>query len=147
MFCGERTDRSLAPGVPKHYISRAGLRGACGAIFPGALSILTGAVPVRARGLGHMAPTYLRREPGIELPRPSWLRTCFCCPGHGRRLRRVEFLRDPTILSKRWVRKRSTQPTTTAPRTDFGREARIIDDQHCYRRRQGHAPPGGAGAT
>ena len=34
--------------------------------IPGALSILTGAVPGRARGLGHMAPTYFRREPGIE---------------------------------------------------------------------------------
>jgi hypothetical protein len=58
----------LALDAPTHYIDEAGLRGACGAIFPGALSILTGAVPVRARGLGHMAPTYLRREPGIELP-------------------------------------------------------------------------------
>src|SRR5438874_10728259 len=36
--------------------------------IPGALSILTGAVPVRARGLGHMAPTYFRREPGIDAP-------------------------------------------------------------------------------
>src|SRR5213080_2290646 len=35
-------------------------------IIPGALSILKGAVPDRARGLGHMAPTYFRREPGIE---------------------------------------------------------------------------------
>src|ERR1700683_1420224 len=34
--------------------------------FPGALSILKGAVPGRAPGLGHTAPTYLRREPGIE---------------------------------------------------------------------------------
>src|SRR5262249_11181011 len=33
--------------------------------IPGALSILKGAVPDRARGLGHMAPTYFRREPGI----------------------------------------------------------------------------------
>src|SRR5436190_24092603 len=36
--------------------------------IPGALSILKGAVPDRARGLGHMAPTYLRREPGIAAP-------------------------------------------------------------------------------
>ena len=49
-----------------HYIAGAGLRGALGAIIPGALSILKGAVPDRARGLGHMAPTYFRREPGIE---------------------------------------------------------------------------------
>src|SRR4029079_6224880 len=34
--------------------------------IPGALSILKGAVPDRARGLGHMAPTYFRREPGIH---------------------------------------------------------------------------------
>src|SRR5262249_27767647 len=43
--------------------------------IPGALSILKGAVPDRARGLGHMAPTYFRREPGIALRRPSRLRT------------------------------------------------------------------------
>jgi hypothetical protein len=49
-----------------HYIGHAGLRGALGAHIPGALSILKGAVPDRARGLGHMAPTYFRREPGIE---------------------------------------------------------------------------------
>ena len=49
-----------------HYIGRAGLPGTTGAIIPGALSILQGAVPVRARGFGHMAPTYFRREPGIE---------------------------------------------------------------------------------
>src|SRR4026208_1803730 len=36
--------------------------------IPGALSILKGAVPGRARGLGHMAPTYFRREPGIDAP-------------------------------------------------------------------------------
>src|SRR5260370_28279634 len=36
--------------------------------IPGALSILKGAVPDRARGLGHMAPTYFRREPGIDAP-------------------------------------------------------------------------------
>src|SRR5438445_7622059 len=36
--------------------------------IPGALSILKGAVPDRARGLGHTAPTYFRREPGIDAP-------------------------------------------------------------------------------
>lgn len=46
----------------------AGLRSAFGVSIPGALSILTGAVPDRARGLGHMAPTYFGREPGIEHP-------------------------------------------------------------------------------
>jgi len=56
---------SLAVRRTGHYIARAGLRGAR-AIIPGALSILSGAVPDRARGSGHMAPTYFRREPGIE---------------------------------------------------------------------------------
>ena len=36
--------------------------------IPGALSISKGAVPGRARGPGHMAPTYFRREPGIDAP-------------------------------------------------------------------------------
>ena len=58
---------AVAPAISFHYISAAGLRGASGDIIPGALSILKGAVSGRARGLGHMAPTYLRREPGIEL--------------------------------------------------------------------------------
>ena len=43
--------------------------------IPGALSILKGAVPDRARGLGHMAPTYFRREPGIDAPTAKRLRT------------------------------------------------------------------------
>ncbi len=58
-----------------HYIGRAGLRGAFGVQFPGALRSSTGAVPGRARGLGHMAPTYLCRFPGSALRRPSRLRT------------------------------------------------------------------------
>src|SRR5262249_3515704 len=41
---------------------------ASGDTIPGALSILKGAVPGRARGFGHMAPTYFRREPGIDSP-------------------------------------------------------------------------------
>src|SRR5262249_17480994 len=44
-------------------------------LIPGALSILKGAVPGRARGLGHMAPTYFRREPGIATPTAERLRT------------------------------------------------------------------------
>src|SRR5262249_34830764 len=43
-------------------------------LIPGALSILKGAVPGRARGFGHMAPTYFRREPGIVAP------TAFAAP-------------------------------------------------------------------
>jgi hypothetical protein len=58
----------VAPSQYSHYIPGAGLRGATGDIIPGALSILKGAVPDRARGLGHMAPTYFRREPGIGSP-------------------------------------------------------------------------------
>jgi hypothetical protein len=58
---------AVAPGISFYYIFTAGLRGALGDIIPGALSILKGAVPGRARGFGHMAPTYLRRDPGIEL--------------------------------------------------------------------------------
>jgi len=56
----------VALGPRPHYIAAAELRGASGDKIPGALSILKGAVPGRARGLGHMAPTYFRREPGIE---------------------------------------------------------------------------------
>ena len=37
----------------------AALRGACRTHIPGALSISLGAVPGLARGLGHMAPTYV----------------------------------------------------------------------------------------
>ena len=37
-----------------------------GTFDPWAYNFRMGAVPGRARGLGHMAPTYLRREPGIE---------------------------------------------------------------------------------
>jgi hypothetical protein len=58
----------VAPLRYTHYIQLAGLRGASGDTIPGALSILKGAVPDRARGLGHMAPTYFRREPGIDAP-------------------------------------------------------------------------------
>jgi hypothetical protein len=58
---------AVAPSISFYYIFAAGLRGASGDTIPGALSILKGAVPGRARGLGHMAPTYSRREPGIDL--------------------------------------------------------------------------------
>src|ERR1700692_4842949 len=44
--------------------------------IPGALSILQGTVPGQVRGLGHMVPTYFRRElRDRALQRPSWLRT------------------------------------------------------------------------
>ena len=48
--------------------SRGGAAECVRSLIPGALSILKGAVPGRARGLGHMAPTYFRREPGIATP-------------------------------------------------------------------------------
>src|SRR5437588_7863977 len=51
-----------------HYIARCGAAWCVRSHIPGALSILKGAVPDRARGLGHMAPTYFRREPGIDAP-------------------------------------------------------------------------------
>src|SRR2546430_10343309 len=52
----------------RHYIRTRGAARRVRSHIPGALSILKGAVPDRARGLGHMAPTYLRREPGIAAP-------------------------------------------------------------------------------
>src|SRR4051812_50218201 len=51
--------------------------------IPGALSILKGAVPDRARGLGHMAPTYFRREPGIDAP-TAIAAPCFIFPDRRR---------------------------------------------------------------
>src|SRR5262249_48687533 len=86
----------------------AALHSRCGAaryvrsLIPGALSILKGAVPDRARGLGHMAPTYFRREPGIATPTAERLRThafqtpCFpksSWPGIA--VRRTASLRSP----------------------------------------------------
>src|ERR1700686_4511037 len=48
--------------------------------IPGALSILPGTVPGQVRGLGHMVPTYFRRElRDRALQRPSRLRTLFFC--------------------------------------------------------------------
>src|ERR1700751_5018678 len=52
----------------RHYIRTRGAARRVRSHIPGALSILKGAVPDRARGLGHMAPTYFRREPGIAAP-------------------------------------------------------------------------------
>src|SRR3954454_12341559 len=51
--------------------------------IPGALSILKGAVPDRARGLGHMAPTYSRREPGIAAPTAVAAPRVHCAPTLG----------------------------------------------------------------
>src|SRR5829696_1472939 len=59
-------NRAVALCSGKHYISRAGLRGALEYI-PRGLTISTGAVPVLDPGLGHMAPTYLCRFPGSQL--------------------------------------------------------------------------------
>ena len=53
------------------YISRAVLRGATESYSRG-LTILKGAVPDRAPGLGHMAPTYLCRFPGSPFRRLLW---------------------------------------------------------------------------
>src|ERR1700749_2745637 len=59
----------------RHYIGSRGAAGRVRSHIPGALSILKGAVPGRARGLGHMAPTYFRREPGIDTPTAIAART------------------------------------------------------------------------
>ncbi len=67
-------DRRVAHRCAHDYISRAGLRGATESYSRG-LTILTGAVPDRAPGSGHMAPTYLCRFPGSALRRPLRLRT------------------------------------------------------------------------
>ena len=53
----------MALALLNDYISDAGLRGATEKI-PRGLTILSGAVPGRDRGFGHMAPTYLCRFPG-----------------------------------------------------------------------------------
>src|ERR1700739_3197248 len=53
-------------------------------LIPGALSILKGAVTGRARGLGHTAPTYFRRGPGLvapNAPAPPHLFSVFRHPG------------------------------------------------------------------
>src|SRR6516162_11505175 len=75
--CGCRAARIFTRLSARAFARLGVMRGcalhySCGAArrvrshIPGALSILKGAVPDRARGLGHMAPTYLGREPGIE---------------------------------------------------------------------------------
>src|ERR1700756_1438228 len=61
----------------RHYIRTRGAARRVRSHIPGALSILKGAVPDRARGLGHMAPTYFRREPGIATPTAIVAPHCF----------------------------------------------------------------------
>src|SRR5204863_1487110 len=58
---------------------QSGAAGRVRSHIPGALSILKGAVPGRARGSGHMAPTYFRREPGIATPTAIAAPHCFYC--------------------------------------------------------------------
>src|SRR5262249_9328591 len=65
-----RADAHFAAGIKIAHALHCS-RGAARRVrshIPGALSILKGAVPDRARGPGHMAPTYFRREPGIDAP-------------------------------------------------------------------------------
>jgi hypothetical protein len=64
-----------SPAAALH--SRRGAAERVRSLIPGALSILKGAVPDRARGLGHMAPTYFRREPGIAAPTAQVAPHCF----------------------------------------------------------------------
>src|SRR4051812_40158351 len=60
-----------------HYIVQAGLRGATESNIPGALSILKGAVPDLAPGLGRTAPTYVVGSRDRALRRPLRPRTFF----------------------------------------------------------------------
>jgi 5-formyltetrahydrofolate cyclo-ligase len=64
----------VASAARTPYIAGRGAAG-CDGVIPRGLTILTGAVPDRARGLGHMAPTYFCRFPGSPLRRPARLRT------------------------------------------------------------------------
>src|SRR5829696_3261475 len=69
------------PNPPRRrYITPAGLRGPSGDLFPGALSILKGAVPDPVPGPGHTAPTYVvgsRDRPPTTFAAPRF-------PFHGR---------------------------------------------------------------
>src|SRR5438874_10166008 len=67
----------------RHYIGSRGAARRVRSHIPGALSILKGAVPDRARGLGHMAPTYFRREPGIDAPTADAAPHIFFAPLQG----------------------------------------------------------------
>src|SRR5579862_95333 len=63
---GRNSDDGAGRGSALHF--RGGAARCVRRHIPGALSILKGAVPDRARGLGHTAPTYFCREPGIDAP-------------------------------------------------------------------------------
>src|SRR3979490_2018603 len=69
--------------------------------IPGALSILQGTVPDQVRGLGHMVPTYFRRElRDRALQRPSRLRTFLFVAVSGRRpIRIAVILREGGVSS------------------------------------------------
>ncbi len=72
------------------YIGGAELRGACWISIPGALSISKGAVPGLARGLGHMAPTYVvgsrdRYPTAIAAPRLQIIKPVASCSSPSRR--------------------------------------------------------------
>src|ERR1700674_6068767 len=76
-----RGRRSAAGGpAPPALDCWSGAAGCVGDAIPGALSILKGAVPGRARGLGHTAPTYVVGTRDRTLRRPARLRT-FPLPG------------------------------------------------------------------
>ncbi len=79
LLCGEtRPEPRSGIGITAvlDYLHLAGLRGSSAHIDPGAYKFRMGAVPDRARGLGHMVPTYNRRDhAGSTAPRPSRLCT------------------------------------------------------------------------
>src|SRR5687767_13668360 len=57
----------VVPGHHPHYIDRAGLHGSSGAIFSGPYRSLR-ELSLAGPWAGYMAPTYFRREPGIDAP-------------------------------------------------------------------------------
>src|ERR1700730_1126343 len=109
--------------------------------IPGALSILQGTVPGQVRGLGHMVPTYFRRElRDRALQRPSRLRTfVFVLPlshfrtlvphsGHTPRKRGIQY-----AAASRFYRRRSgilDRPLSRAMTNEAGDEAGDESEMH-----------------
>src|SRR5687767_4412365 len=84
----------VVPGHHPHYIDRAGLHGSSGAIFSGPYRSLR-ELSLAGPWAGYMAPTYFRREPGIDAP-TAIAAPHFVCPGQSAMLdyaRRAPFRR------------------------------------------------------
>ena len=95
-----RDERCRMAPPDTHYIAPCGAAGCVRRHIPRGLTILTGAVPGRARGFGHMAPTYLCRFPGSVLRRPSRLRTFAFAMSDSTRDRR--YSAKPICAPQRW---------------------------------------------